>query len=234
VINEEKNEELFDTLLKMSISDALKKEMNTLPSNDELNGNFKSSIKLNERIKKLTFHRKIKSKIIYFVKSVSKIAACVIIIMALSSIALFSVEATRNIIFNSLVDKFSNYTQINFEESVTDNMKTNSYRPTYLPKGFKKISTQTYGNTILQIYSNESNGEIVFKQRPAEEGTTLIDNENTKYKEVEISGNTAYLFEALTQEDYSVLIWQAEGTVFELTAQINSEELVFISNSLEK
>jgi len=231
--SEEKKEELFDALLKMAVSDALKKDMDALPSNEELNKNFKSSQELNKRIKKIIFQGKIKSKTKHYVKSIRKLAACFIVILVLSSIALLSVEATRNIIYNALIDKFGNYTQIQFQDSVTEK-KINSYRPSYLPKGFKEITNQTYGNTILQIYSNESNDEIVFKQRPAEEGAALIDNENTKYEEVEISGNTAYLFEALMKEDYSVLLWQAEGTVFELTSQISGDELIRIGNSLEK
>lgn len=232
--DEEKNEELFDVLLKMVVSDALKKDMDALPSNVELNEKYKGSQELNRQIEKLIFQGKIKSRMRYYVKNVGKIAACFIIILFLSTIALVSVEATRNHIFNALVDKFGDYTQIQFHDSKKENKEINRYQPTYLPDGFKEKTIQTFGNTVLQIYSNESNDEIVFKQRPAEKGTALLDNENTKYEEVEISGNSAYLFKALKKEDYSILLWQAEGTAFELTSQISSDELVRIGNSVEK
>lgn len=53
MINEERNEELFDALIKVPISNALKNEMDALPSNEELNKYFKSSKELNKRIEKL-------------------------------------------------------------------------------------------------------------------------------------------------------------------------------------
>lgn len=230
----DRNKELFDALLKVAVSEALKNEMDTLPTNEELNMAYKPSPELDKRFKNLIIQGKIKSKIKFFVKSVYKIAACIIMIFVLSSITLLSVEATRNVIFNAFVEWFGKYTEIQFQDSVIDNDQKNIYRPAYLPNGFKETSSQTYGNTVMQIYSDESGDEIIFKQRPADAGTALIDNENTIYTEVEISGNTAYLFKALTKEDYSVLLWQSEGVVFEMTSQISSNELIRIGNSLKK
>lgn len=231
--SKELNKELFDSLLKAAVSDALKNDMDALPDNEELNQKFKSSPELDKRINQLIFKGKIKSKIQYFHKRFRKIAACFIIILVLSSITLFSVEATRNIILNALVDQFGDYTQIQFHDSAIENTQKNINRPAYLPKGFNEVSNETCGNTIVQIYSNESGDEIVFKQWPAEAGTVLIDNENTEYTEVEISGNKGYLFKSLTKENYNVFLWQSEGIVFELTSQISSDELIRIGKSLK-
>ncbi|MGC6174966.1 DUF4367 domain-containing protein [Lacrimispora sp. 38-1] len=232
--SEDRNKELFDSLLKAAISDALRDEMDALPSNKELNEKFPTSAKLDQRMKKLISEQKIKSKIRHFVKSNRKIAACFIVILVLSSATLLSVEATRNVILNTFVNQFGKYTQIQFQDSSADGQQMDIFRPAYLPEGYKKISEEIYGNSALLVYSNESDTEIVLKQRKAEEGTSLIDNENTNYTEVVISGNTAYLFKAVKDDNYNVLLWKSHDVVFELTSKVNSDELIRMGNSLEK
>lgn len=232
--SEDRNKELFDSLLKVAVSDALKNEMDALPDNEELNEKFKTSSELDKRMNKLISQEKIKYKMRYFFKSNHKIAACFMIIIVFSSVTLLSVEATRNVILNTLVDQFGKYTQIEFRDSEADDQQKNIYRPAYLPEGFKQKSEEVYGKTALLVYSNESDDEIVLKQRQAEEGTALIDNENTNYTEVDISGNTAYLFKSLEDDNYHVLLWKSEGIVFEMTSNVSSDELIRMGNSLEK
>lgn len=231
---EEQNEVLFNALLKVAVSEAMKNEIDTLPSNEELNKEYIPSPKLDKQIKKIINQNRIKSKIKLYSKRTRNIAAVIIIIFVLSSITLLSVEATRNAIFNAFVEEFGQYTEIQFQVSETDSEQSDIYRPAYIPEGFKEKSMQSYGNTIMLIYSDDAGVEILFKQRLADVGTSLIDNENTKYTEIEIDGNKAYLFEAMTRDDYSVLLWQSEGVVFELTSQISSDELINIGNSLKK
>lgn len=232
--SENRNKELFDSLLKAAISDALKDEMDALPSNKELNEEFPTSVEMDKRIEKLISKHKIKTKIRSFIKSNYKTAACFIVIIVLSSATLLSVEATRNVILNAFVNQFGNYTQIQYEDSTDDEQQMDIFRPTYLPEGYKKISEELYGNSALLVYSDESDTEIVLKQRKAEEGTALIDNENTNYTEVDISGNTAFLFKTVKDDNYNVLLWKSRDVVFELTSKINSDELIRMGRSMEK
>ena len=232
--SEKRNKELFDSLLKAAISDALRDEMDALPSNKELNEKFSTSGELDKRIEKLNFKHKIKSKIGRFVKSNHKTAACLMVIIVLSSVTLLSVEATRNVILNAFVNQFGKYTQIQYDDSTADGQQMDIFRPAYLPEGYKKISEELYGNSALLVYSDESETEIVLKQRKAEEGTALIDNENTDYTEVDISGNTAYLFKTLKDDNYNVLLWKSRDVVFELTSKLDSDELIRMGRSMKK
>lgn len=231
--SEDRKKELFDSLLKVAVSDALKDEMAELPVNEELNDKFRTSPELDKRINKLVFQGKIKYKMRHFVKVNHKTAACFMVIIVLSSCTLLCVEATRNVILNTLVNQFGKYTQIQFGDSSMDDQQMNIYRPAYLPEGYKKTSEELYGNAALLIYSNGSDAEIVLKQRLAEDGTALIDNENTNYTKVDISGNTAYLFKALKDDNFNVLLWKSGDVVFELTSKVNSDELIRMANSLE-
>lgn len=232
--NEVRNDILFDAMLKVAVSEGLKKEIDTMLSNEELNEKYKPSTELDGRIRKIINRDRIKSRLKLNARSLRKIAVCMILIVGLSSITLLSVEATRYAIFNAFIEQFGKYTKIQFQDSVIDSELRDIYRPTYIPESYKEKSTQTYGNTVMLLYSNDTGKEIIFKQWKVDAGTALIDNENTKYKEIEISGNKAYLFEALTKDDYSVLLWHSEGLVFELTSQISSDELIRIGDSIKK
>ncbi len=230
----EQNEVLFDAMLKVAVNESIKRELSTLPSNNELNIRYKPSPELDRHITKIINQNKMKTIISRNARTMRKVTACIIIMFVLSSLTLISVEATRNIIFNAFIERFETFTKIEFEASKAEDENNQYYSPAYLPEGFHKESTNTYGNTIMITYINDDGAQIIFQQREADAGTALIDNENTRYTEVEVAGQKAYLFEAATKEDYSILLWQSNHMVFELTAQISSEELLRIGNSVIK
>lgn len=231
---EEKNRLWFNSLLRISASEALKNEIDLLPSKEELDKKYILSDNLNKRINKIIIINRIKQKVRSFCKVSRKIALFIIILSVSSTITLLSVEATRNAIFNVFIEQYEKYTEIKFNKEVSEVKNNKLYMPNYLPQGFKETSTVTYGNSVMMIYTNDNGIDILFKQRPAETGTTLIDNENTKYKEIEINGNVAYLFEALTTEDYSVLLWQEDSVVFELESILSCDELIQVGSSFRK
>lgn len=235
----QQNEKLFDALLDVAVSQSFQKEMNQLPSNEELNATCKTSPELDRRVNELIDQSRRKAKIKHFRRHSSKIAACIAVMFTLLATVTLSVEATRNRIFNAYLDWQDKYTSIEFKDTTDPTEKkvidqSNLYHPTYIPKGFKHTSTEKLGKTIVLIYSNETGDEILFDQGPAGTGKTSVDNEHTTYKEIVISGNKAYLFDAMRAEDSSVLIWQSGGIEFQLTSRIDSAELIHMGESLQK
>ncbi len=237
----QQNEKLFDALLEAAVSQAFQEEIEQLPSNEELNAVCKPSPELDMRINELIDQNRRKAKRKHFRRRSRKIAAGIAVVFTLLATVTLSVEATRNKIFNAYLDWQDKYTSIEFKDTKDPTEKkileeSSLYHPTYLPKGFKQTSTQKFGRTVTLVFSNDADKEILFDQRPADVGTltSSIDNEHTIYKEVEVSGNKAYLFEAIRDEDASVLIWQEKELIFSLTAQVNSEDLIRMAESLEK
>jgi hypothetical protein len=112
---EKQNEIWFDALLKVAASETLKNEMNMLPSEEVLNEKYQPSAELDRRIKRITTRSRLKTKIKKCARVTRKLAACIIIILAVSSVTLFNVEATRNAIFNAFIEQFGKYTEIKFK-----------------------------------------------------------------------------------------------------------------------
>lgn len=224
-----RSEALFDALLKIAVTEAYEKELDALPGDEALSGCIPSPV-LHRRIMSLIqrgYRKAVERRVI---KKLGKAAACLCIILTVSSIVLMSVGATRNAIFNALIRWNEQYTEIQFgDASVNDSF----YRPLYLPEGFGEKSVEASASFTTIVYMNSSGVKIVFDQQPAGTGTTLIDNENTDYVGIQLSGNPGYLFEAKTKSDSSVLIWEEEGVVFELMSTISREELVRIGESIK-
>lgn len=225
----DKNDVLLDAMMKVAITAAYEKEIDSLPHEKEL-ADFKPSPALDKRItgliKKSVRHAKTK----HISKNFGKLVASICILLTIASIVLMSVGATRNAIFNAIIKWQEKYTEIKFGDSSEDNI----YRPTYLPEGFSEITVRNTGGSTIIIYENKEGNQVYFNQGKAENDTTLVDNENTDAFEIKISGNTAYLFSAKTEDDANMLIWQANGIVFKLTSVINSDELIHIGESVKK
>lgn len=227
----EKNEVLLDSLLKISLTEAFEKEIAELPSIEELNKKYKSSNELDKRINALIKKSNKKSKLKRISKRFGKVAACICIVLTVSSVVLFSVSATRNAILNAIIQWKEQYSEIKFVDS---NTSSAIYRPAYLPSGYQENVTEKFGNTVMITYANGAGEQIIFSQWPFDAGTSLVDSENTKYIETQVSGEKAYLFEGQTDEDSNTLIWQSNGMVFELTSKVDSSELKLIGESLKK
>lgn len=226
-----KNEVLFDALLKISLADALEQEIAEFPSIVELNRDYKPSLELDKRINALIDKSIRTTKLKRNAKRFGQIAACICIILTVSSVVLFSVSATRNAIMNAIIQWKDNYSQVEFVDSNANCIK---YRPSYLPSGYQENLTEKFGNTVMITFANEAGEQIIFSQWPFDAGTSLVDSENTSYTETHVSGEQAFLFEAQTNEDSNILIWQSNGMVFEITSNVESGELKLIGESLKK
>lgn len=220
---------LFDAILKVAAAEAFKKEITDLPSGEELSV-IQPSAELNHRIARLIERDRRKSNTRRFIKTAGKIAACICVIITVASAVLLSIDATRTAIFNAVMEWQDKYTKIDFgDNEPADDI----YRPTYLPEGFKETSVVTSGNMVVIFYSSGADEKIVFNQWPAQDISTLVDCEDRDYIETKVAGSTAYLFEGQTANDKNLLIWQAGGTVFELSASsVCSGELILMGESL--
>ena len=225
----EKNDLLFESLLKVAVKQAFDKEMSELPSEEELGEEYKPSEVLDSRIKSIIDNSFSKQNKRRSIKKLARIAACVFIFLGVSSFVLLSVEATRNVILNAFINVKEKYTEIQFMDSVKSD---GIYRPAYLPEGFRETSNVSIGNAVILTYTNEAGEKIVFTQAPADTGSMLVDNENMSYTEIEVNGVYALLFTAEENEFQNKLIWQTDKMVFDISAKLSGEELVKIAENI--
>ncbi|NLT14104.1 MAG: DUF4367 domain-containing protein [Clostridiales bacterium] len=225
----EKSDLLFDALLKAAVREVYHRETSALADDEALNGCTPSPV-LDSRIEGIIkrYNRKIRAR--RLVKGFGKAAACLCILLAVSSVILLSVEATRIAIFNAVLTWHEQYTEIRYETPSDTGGRI--YRPAYLPEGYSEKEFRPGGGITLIVYENEAGDQIVFMQEPAGSGTTAVDNEHTDYSRVKVSGSESHMFEARDEGNASMLIWEKHGVVFNLIAVLEGKELIRIGESL--
>ncbi len=99
-----KDEKIFDLFLKVASEEAFIQEINSIPSCEELNKQYKPSFKINKKINNKIFYYNLKEKAKKLVKTFSKIVASLIIGFVLTTIILFNVEIFRNFIIKKTIN----------------------------------------------------------------------------------------------------------------------------------
>ena len=228
------DDKLFDAVIKIAAENALEQEMDEMPSCEELNARHKPSPDLDRKIKKIIARRKLKERATVWRKTATKIIAGIAVFIIISATVLLSVEATRNYIFNALIKWQEGYVSIEYNHNETKLPEAGVYKPTYLPEGFTEISSKTTGEITRTVYQNETEATIMLSQYPAQSSNTLFDNEGREFKNIQINGQEAYLFESIDLDKDNVLIWEANGIMFSINSGLESGELILIAESIKK
>ena len=106
-MNTDRNEKLFDAIVKTAFEEAVQKEMDSLPSREKLNEMYPSSEAFDKRIMSIiakeekAYKRRQSSK--QALKVFTRIAASIAILFTVSTLALMSVETSRIFIFNTFM-----------------------------------------------------------------------------------------------------------------------------------
>lgn len=225
------SEKLFDSILKIAAEEALEQEMDEMVSCEELNKEYKPSFKLDKKIKRIICRHRIKEKLFVWGKYSSKITVALIIIIVISCTALLSVKATRNYILNAVIRWQEDHFSIQYDSNDDNNYNLIIFRPTYVPAGFNEVSVNVIGDIIRITYENENEQVITLKQSPSEASHILADDEDKSFIETEINGNKAYVFSAIGEDNNNV-IWEYDGILFNITSELESDEIIMMGESI--
>ncbi len=228
------NDKLFDAMLKIAAEEALRQEIDEMPSCEELNAQYKPSPALDKKIRKTISRHNFKEKAARRRKYAARTAACAAIFIIISSTVLLGIEATRNNIFNAIIQWREKYVSIEHSDNADNTQKNIIYRPTYLPEGFEEVSSKVTENYMKIIYENENNKIIIFTQGSAQSANILADNEEKIYTIIKINGRDAYLIDGDQSDKGSTIIWEIDGVVIVINSELKSTELIKIAESVKK
>lgn len=215
----ERNEKLFDALLKVAFEEVIDREMESLPSSEELNKMYPRSASINKRFNNI-INPPIKEST---AKRVSRIAfrgaASLAIFFTVGTIVLMSVEASRVFILNTIINIYDDHVVFDFGEigQTTDNGDS-LYE--FVPTGFSYVTSQHLENVSIFIFTNEEGERLVFQRHF---GTTLriaVDNENRDFRIGEIDGNELYIFEAPSDGYSHVIMWDERAYVYKIISSV--------------
>ncbi|WP_411678027.1 DUF4367 domain-containing protein [Caproicibacter sp.] len=231
------NRELFEAMLKEAVNENFEKEVQSLPSEAAL-ADCELSSGTKRRIESMIREARMKS-LLRRVRAVTKRVAVLLAIMIPVSLgSLLSVEASRNAIFNQIMNWKSNNVDIHYQgtsSSQSGSESDNILKPQYLPEGFVEVQTIQVGRETVTKYQDKKETTIYLHQCSlAGEGLLSVDTEHTTREEIELQGEKALLFSAKSPGETSYLIWSNQSRSFLLSSVIDPEQLIKIAQSIEK
>lgn len=144
-------EKLYDSILKAAFEDAEDQELASYPRKEELDMMYQRVPEFDKRIMNTISkaERPYKRKLI--IESVLKIAASVCIFFAISILALFNVEASRNFILNTLIQIQSDYVAFEFFENGSNQAQGSRN----IPDGYANSNRTQDGGGFMQSVQPE-------------------------------------------------------------------------------
>jgi hypothetical protein len=206
--------------------------MDAMTSCEELDKIYRPSPEMDKRIRRMIS----KAENIQKAKSVfvmaSKITACLLILLILTSAVLLSVDASRTYIFNAFIKWQDDHSSFKFGQSDLS-LKFDKFSINYIPEGFilKDITSDDSMRVIVYVNGNEN---IVLTEVLAEGSSLSTDNERKDASIIKIVNSEAYLFESKNDKEDSMLIWTFDDVAFELVSNIRTEELIKIAENISK
>lgn len=235
MINQEADGELFETLLRLAVTQNHINEMALIPSENELSNYYSFSSQFNKKIHRLIRKEKYTNAIRFLNKYLVTTAVALAIILVLTFCRIMMVQEVRATVVNVIIEWFDNNTDFRFTNQMVPQESNVLCRPSYIPYNFYEQSVERTGQITTVIYINADKQSIYFIYSPAQAGYSFgVDNDNSYYSLVSINGVDAHLFKAKSKKDSNHLIWQDSDTSFSLISTINYTELIKMAKTIAK
>lgn len=160
-----------------------------------------------------------------------KKAAVIFIVFSILFTTACSVKSIREPIVNFFVEIYEKFTHFIFEGELKNEIET-EYSPSYLPKGFSKISTSKEATMIITTYGNEAGQIIEFSQIITDDIDLFFDVEKGNINELSINGITAEIYKS---EDFTQAAWTCDSYVITISCfgSFSDEDIYKIIESVK-
>ena len=129
-----------DALIAMIVTEALNRELEQMPSLEEMNEDFHPSERFQRKIESLVRETKRKAEREKFLSNIKRFFITLTAAISIFSCTMLPVKAVREAVITTLIewhDKFVSVIYVNDESSVT----TFDITPSYIPNGFSQVET---------------------------------------------------------------------------------------------
>ena len=225
------NEAVFEALFRQAVIDNFYEELDSLPPDDELAKQYTFSPAHELRMKKL-FARDVRVEHIRAtVKWSKRIAAAVVIVVALLFGSLMLVPQVRAIVYQTIIEWYDKF--VSFTSNTPEIDRTN-HAPQYIPEGFRETIREDIGSMITIIYTNDDNGVLITFQSSRLANSTAIDNEMMEYEVFPKEGIEYHLFVSTDDSSENTIIWEKSKQRYTIVSIISIDELINMAISVDK
>ncbi|MCL2373042.1 MAG: DUF4367 domain-containing protein [Defluviitaleaceae bacterium] len=228
------DDKIFDALLKAAAEDALNKDIDALPSKEELQKLYPSIESLDKKVYAVIKNETKAYRRKKTLRSVVKIAACFAIFLLVTSATLMSFEASRVFILNTAIEIRSNHIAFQFRPagSTTTAGNIGEYLLEAMPEGFVLVQRDATPYSAFYKYVNDAEHRIVFTYNMSSESLSIyMGTTRNDFLTTELHGIKVHLFESKYGETHGVM-WVLGDRVFMLASDIDFNIAVQLASRL--
>jgi len=223
--NFEKDERIFDGLLKIAANEVFREEIDALPSDEELIKMF-PSVELSEKKGFAVINKEFRvlnrKKAL---RTFARVAAVFCVFAVFSATILMAYPATRNIILNFLVGVRDDDVDINFGLGATNEENINATGFNFIPEGFLLINQQVFDNMEIYAFENSEEHIIMLQRFFSRSLVAALDNEYADFSTIQLSTGIAYLSAAKYENELSTIVWADGENIVDITTTLDIETL---------
>ncbi len=220
---------IFDALLASAVTENSNRELEALPSEEELRKQYVFSHRFESRMRSL-IKKESQRRVLRVLRTV---AASFLIILGVAFGVMLISEDVRAAVVRTVVEWFDKFTKFSFSEG-TEERTYEQFEISYLPEGFNETETLHAGTSTIVVFSDELGRRIVFEYSPSGEGLVVsLDNEQREYMQVQHLGLTLHVFEADENTKENAVLWETYGNVFSLISPVDLTDLYKIVDGVK-
>ena len=231
--NHEKENAKFDAFLKMAATEAFYREMETLPSNEDMNQLYSPSPELEKRIGSMVAKHERKLSFSKNIKFFQRIAAGFIILFIVTTASLMSIQASRSWILNAITRFWDEHISFRFSRGQVAEFNINDFSFHYLPYGFVQQFAVSEDDFYNAIYMNDD-GKIIVILIATYENIELSASIEFYHQHITINNRTSYILEAEREGESTMLILLFDEHVIKITAEIEVDEIIKIAKNFTR
>lgn len=232
-------EQYFDEMLKMALFQKAGEETEALKKAVEIKGESLPPLQ-EERIKGMIGKEIRKRETKGFFKKAyhsSQYASTIILLfIVVSSGLILNVDAINKQFAKMILSFNDSYTEVELEQGEdTYSQKLDlgileTLAPTYIPEGFERREMEIR-ETSAMLYYDDDDKRFIEINILGSSASTNVDSEDAVFDEIRIKGQDGLLIE---KNGRFHLIWEMEGNIFMMYANVSKEELIKVAESMGK
>ena len=230
-----RNEKIFEALLSVAAAEVMEEEMAALPGLEKLNEMYVASETLDKKIKGIIKKESRTHRRKQGIKTFGRVAAILGLIFTVSTIALMSVEASRNFIINILFNMRNDHVVFDFGDDTTprpNEYENNHNFLNYLPVGFYYLTSHATERSRTFVYINDAGQQITITQREATSVRVGMDTDYREFSVIYLGNQEVYFFEGDGEEYQHVMMWTDSNIVYTILTNIDIYQFFEITERL--
>lgn len=227
--NQDREEIIFDAILKAATKEALLEEIEELPTDEEFKAMYPNTDSLDKKVRAVI---KREFKALRFKKAMrvfARTAAAVCVAIVISTSVLLAHPLSRNVILGYLIDVRDDRVRFDFGVDTNANEQNNTFSFQYAPEGFMLVNSVDNDAIITYMFESIDGDVIIMQYFWGRSHTISVDIEYTYFHEVQINDKNAYLFEAQYEQAFNVLMWPHGDDVIMITTSLDIEALISLA-----